>query len=433
MFDPPGRIRWRALALVVSVLLLVPTTGQSQGLQELFGFRPADPNAAQTTQTNDATPAPAATDGAPAAQENASQRRPRRAARSGEGKPARRSGGEAYKNGQGGSLGERTNSNTVAIISGDRGATSAAVADDLSAVLDSNDLRILPILGKGGAQNIRDVRFMKGVDLGITQSNLLGHFKRSNEIGPIDGEIVYLAKLFNEEMHIVVRTDGGPASLDELSGQRVSFGEAGSGTQMSAREVFGRLGVKPVEVNLDQAQALQELEAGRLAASVIVSGKPVSAVSKLTEHGFRLLPVRYAKELRDDYLPATLSTEDYPGLAGPAVDTVAVSTVLIAYNWPKGSDRYRRLEKFVAAFFPRVADLQAPPRHAKWRETNLAAVLPGWRRFGAAEEWLRRNRDKVADWRDYDGFFASGNGDAGASTDGRLFQEFLKWNRDRKN
>ena len=285
MLDPPDRIRWRALVVAVFVLLLVPTTGKSQGLQELFGLGRTNPNVVPATETNDATPA--ATDGAPAAQDNATQRRPRRAARAGEGKPARRSGGDAYKNGQGGSLGERANSNTVAIISGDRGATSAAVADDLSAVLDSDDLRVLPILGKGGAQNIRDVRFMKGVDLGITQSNLLGHFKRSNEIGPIDGEIVYLAKLFNEEMHVIVRADGGPASLDELSGQRVSFGEAGSGTQMTAREVFGRLGVKPIEVNFDQAQALQELEAGRLAASVIVSGKPVAAVSKLTEHGFR--------------------------------------------------------------------------------------------------------------------------------------------------
>jgi TRAP transporter TAXI family solute receptor len=430
MLDPLGRMRCRALVLAAAVLLVGASAGQSQGLQELFGFKPADPNAAQTTQANDATTSPAAADGTPAVQDNAAPRRQRRTARSGEGKQARRSSDETYKNGQGGSLGERTNRNTVAIISGDRGATSAAVADDLSAVLDSKDLRVLPILGKGGAQNIRDVRFMKGVDLGITQSNLLGYFKRSNEIGPIDGEIVYLAKLFNEEMHVVVRANGGPASLDQLSGQRVSFGEAGSGTQMTAREVFGQLGVKPVEINLDQAQALQELEAGRLAAAVIVSGKPVAAVSKLTGHGFKLLPVPYAKELRDDYLPATLTTEDYPDLAGPAVDTVAVSTVLIAYDWPKGSDRYRRLEKFVAAFFPRVADLQAPPRHAKWRETNLAAVLPGWRRFGAAEEWLRRNRDKVADWRDYEGFFAAGDG---APSDGRLLQEFRKWNRDRKN
>jgi TRAP-type uncharacterized transport system substrate-binding protein len=432
MLDPLGRIRWRALVLVLSVFLLAPSAGECQGLQELFGFGRKDPGAAPVTETNDATSPQAAADGAPTAQENTPQRRPRRAARSGEGKPVRRSRGDTYKNGQGGSLGERTNSNTVAIISGDRGATSAAVADDLAAVLDSDDLRILPILGKGGAQNIRDVRFMKGVDLGITQSNLLGHFKRSNEIGPIDGEIVYLAKLFNEEMHVVVRAEGGPAVLAELSGQHVNFGEAGSGTQVTARDLFGRLGIKPVEVNLDQARALQDVAAGRLAAAVIVSGKPVAAISKLGGHGLRLLPVPYAKELREDFLPATFTAEDYPGVADQTVDTVAVGTVLIAYNWPKGSDRYRRLEKFVGAFFPRVAELQAAPRHQKWRETNLAAVLPGWQRFAAAEEWLRKNRDKAVEWRDYNGFFAAGARGAGSGEEGRLFEEFLKWNRDRK-
>jgi TRAP transporter TAXI family solute receptor len=430
MLDPKGRVRGRALCLAVVVLVAAPSVGKAQGLQELLGFGRPDAGSASATQTNAATPS--ATDGAAAAQENTAQRRPRRAARAGSAKPTRRSAGDAFKDGQGGSLGERINANTIAVVTGDRDATSAAVANDLSAVLDGEDLRVLPILGKGGAQNIRDVRFMKGVDLGITQSNLLAHFKRSNEIGPIDGEIVYLAKLFNEEMHVVVRADGGPAALAELSGQRVNFGEAGSGTRVTARDLFGRLGIKPVEVNLDQAQALQDVAAGRLAAAVIVSGKPVAAISKLAGHGLRLLPVPYAKELREDFLPATLTAEDYPGVTDQTVDTVAVGTVLIAYNWPKGSDRYRRLEKFVAAFFPRVAELQASPRHQKWRETNLAAVLPGWRRFAAAEEWLRKSRDKAIEWRDYNGFFAAGASGAGSNEDGRLLEEFRKWNQDRK-
>ena len=48
------------------------------------------------------------------------------------------------------------------------------IAYDMSAVLDDGDeFRVLPVIGKGGGQNIKDVRFLKGVDLGITQSNLL--------------------------------------------------------------------------------------------------------------------------------------------------------------------------------------------------------------------------------------------------------------------
>ena len=107
-------------------------------------------------------------------------------------------------------LGERLNANTIAIVSGNPNATYLSIAYDLSAVLDDGDnFRVLPVVGKGGGQNIRDVRFLKGVDLGITQSVLLDEFRSSGEIGNIDDKIVYITKLFNEEMHLVVRADSG--------------------------------------------------------------------------------------------------------------------------------------------------------------------------------------------------------------------------------
>ncbi len=51
-----------------------------------------------------------------------------------------------------GSLGERLDATTVAIISGNPNATYPAIAYDLSDVLDDGDnFRILPVIGKGGA------------------------------------------------------------------------------------------------------------------------------------------------------------------------------------------------------------------------------------------------------------------------------------------
>jgi hypothetical protein len=80
------------------------------------------------------------------------------------------------------------------------------------------------------------------------------------------------------------------------------------------------------------------------------------------------------------------------GRKGESLDTVAVSAALIAYNWPKDSDRYRQIEASVELLFPRLAEFQKPPRDPTWREANLAAVLPGWSRFPAAAEWLKCNR-----------------------------------------
>ena len=73
-----------------------------------------------------------------------------------------------------GGIGARINSNTVSFVSGDISGTYLSTAYDLSAVLDDgDDLQILPIVGKGGSQTIRDVRFLRGVDLGITRSKLV--------------------------------------------------------------------------------------------------------------------------------------------------------------------------------------------------------------------------------------------------------------------
>jgi uncharacterized protein len=333
------------------------------------------------------------------------------------------------------SIGVLTNANTVYVVSGNLNGTYVSIAYDMSAVLDDgSDLRILPVIGKGGGQNIRDVRFLRGVDIGITQSNLLSLFRRTNEIGPIDDKVLYIARLFNEEMHLVVRAESGITAIEQLAGKTVNFSDVGSGTQLSTRDVFGRLGIKVTEVNMGQNDAFEALKSGQIAASVLIAGKPTGSTAKLkAADGFRILPVAFHKALQDDYLPATLTHDDYPNLieAGRSVDTLAVGAVLIAYNWAPKTDRYRRIAKFIDAFFPRIAEFQKPPRHPKWREANLSATVPGWKRFPAAEEWLQRNRETPPSRQKFEQFVAGKAASATITPEQRerLFQEFLTWSR----
>ncbi len=338
-----------------------------------------------------------------------------------------------------GALGERVNANTVTIVSGGPDGTYLSVAHDLSAVLDDGEeFRVLPLVGKGGGQNIRDVRFLKGVDLGITQANLLSAFRRSNEIGNLDGRIVYIAKLFGEEMHIAVRADSGIRSIEQLAGKTVNLGGVDSGTQLSARDVFGRLNIKVEEVNLAQADAVEKLKSSQIAASVLVSGKPAAPMTKLAaEQGLRFLPIPFAKALQDDYLPGVLTSEDYPGMVrvGEDVETISVAAVLIAYNWPKGSEPYRRLEEFVGRFFSKLDAFTQSSRHPKWREANFAAPLAGWTRFQPAEDWLARNRQALTARRQFNEFLSSrlGAGAPGSEEEReRLFNDFVKWSQERE-
>jgi TRAP transporter TAXI family solute receptor len=340
-----------------------------------------------------------------------------------------------------GSLGAQINSNTIAVVSGNINAAWLTIAYDLSAVLDNgNDFRVLPVIGKGGAQNVRDVRFLKGVDLGITVGPVLTRFRGSGELGNIDDKIVYITKLFNQEMHVVVRSESGITTLEGLRGKKVNFSDVGSATQVSARDIFKRLGIQVEEINVGQGDAIVKLRKGEIAATLLSNAKPAPVISRLrSADGFRILPVPYSKELHQDLFPATIAHEDYPNLIpqGQSIETIAYGSMIIAYNWPKGSERHRRIAMFVDRFFSNFAHFQKPPRHPKWREVNLAAQIPGWKRHDAAEEWLANHREQqrtaAVQRNGFDRFLAS-QASAGGKVKTlsvrdreRLFQDFLKW------
>jgi TRAP-type uncharacterized transport system substrate-binding protein len=341
---------------------------------------------------------------------------------------------------------EQPNQNVIGLISGSPNSddTYLQMAYDLADVLnDGDNLRILPIAGIGGPRNIRDVRYVRGVDIGLTQTNILNNFRRSNErLGASDDKIVYIAKLFNEEIHLVARPD--ITSIAQLKGLKVNLDARGSGTSYSMRDLFNKLGIDVQEVSLSQVDAIEKVKSGEIAATALIAGKPARSMSKLGgQDGLHLVSIPYPKELQDDYLPATLTHDDYPELvpARETVNTVAVSAVLIAYNWPKTNlDRYQRVQRFVEAFFPKIAELQKPSRHVKWREVNLQATLPGWKRFDAAQAWLDQhngpdaNSDPSAAAAPAAGSATStGTRSAGGAgqplppKNSELYGEFLRW------
>jgi TRAP-type uncharacterized transport system substrate-binding protein len=341
---------------------------------------------------------------------------------------------------------EQPNVNTIGLISGSPNSddTYLQMAYDLADVLnDGDNLRILPIAGVGGPRNIRDVRYLKGIDIGLTQTSILNNFRRSNErMGQTENKIVYIAKLFNEEVHLVARSN--ITSVTQLKGLKVNLDARGSGTSYSMRDIFKALGIEIEEVSMSQTEAFEKLKSGEIAATILIAGKPVRSMAKLGRaDGLHLVPIPYSQPLIADYLPTVLTHDDYPDIipAGQSVDTIAVGAVLIAYNWPKTNvDRYRRVQRFVEAFFPKIGEFQNPPRHPKWREVNIAATLPGWTRFDAAQAWLdakglEAQAEKRLDLRQPVATGEARRADALVDPswrDSPLFQEFLRWRQTRQ-
>jgi TRAP transporter TAXI family solute receptor len=335
----------------------------------------------------------------------------------------------------------RMNENVVTIMAGSPSGTDLAIVQDIAAVLDDGDkLRVLPMVGKGPEQNIKDVMFLRGVDMGITQANVLKHFAKTGELGSnLKGQIAYVAKLFNEEFHILVRSDVN--DIQELKGKIVNFGAEGSGTQITGGLIFAALGIEAQEVHLSDADAIQKLKDGDIDATIAVTGKPAPVLASLEESsGLKLLAVPYAKGLEDEYYPATFTHDDYPALVpvGGRVDTMSVCAVLVSFNWNTDSVRYAKIAKFVDRFFANFDSFLKSPRHPKWREVNFAATLEGWQRSPLAQSWIDRAKAATTDSASrghFDAFLAqaSGTRDAPISDAERaeLFRAFIQWNKGR--
>ena len=307
---------------------------------------------------------------------------------------------------------ENINKGTVGIISGGINGTYLRIATDLASVLDDgDDLRVLPIMGKGSVQNIDDILYLKGIDVGIVQSDVLAFVKRAGRHPTIDSRIHYITKLYNEEFHLLANK--AVENIADLAGKKVNFGVEGSGTYMTASIVFETLGIDAQPVSFDQGLALEKVKTGEIAALVYVAGKPTQLFKDVApEDPVHFLPVPLTGKILQNYYPARLSHEDYPQLipAGQQRKTLAVGAVMAVYNWPEGHLRHRKVSRFIEAFLTRFGEFQEPPRHRKWQEVSLTAEVPGWQRYKPARDWLRQNA----------------TADAGAKDLKADFEEFLR-------
>ncbi|MGA8799770.1 MAG: TAXI family TRAP transporter solute-binding subunit [Pseudolabrys sp.] len=340
---------------------------------------------------------------------------------------------------QGGSdavIKQRKNAWTVGIAGGLIDGTYMRIADELGKVLDDGDnLRVLPMVSYGAASNLDDLLYLRGVDLAVTQSDVFEYFRTERKTSNLQNRVHFMLRLPIAELHILAKTD--IRSVEDLRGKRVNFGPAGSGSSLTGTIVFQRLGVQVEQVLIDQQSALQKLQSGEVAALVRVVGKPVDFFTKIPSNsGLHLIPIPFTSTFADYYTAGEFEAKDYPLLVaeGGKVDTIAVPAVLAVFNWSKGSDRYRRIERLAERLFSHWDQFLVAPRHPKWRDVNLSATVPGWTRHTIAEQMLARFYGPSASAqndtsRDFQAFMdRPGSGVPQNETDREvLFRGFLQW------
>ena len=302
----------------------------------------------------------------------------------------------------------QANDIAVTVIVSGLSCTCARFTEDIRNVVNDlgpDGVRVLPILGVGGLQNANDVLFLKNVDMAVVDEDNLRLLKKKDPVlyADIEQRIQYITKLYNSEFQVLARND--IRSYDDLRGKKVNFNLKDSQTEVTADTVFNALDIQTQRSYYDNDEALKRLISGEISAMIILTGAPQAMLAKVKkEDGVHFLPLDQESlpnhklgELFAAYLPADLTHEHYPNLIaeGATVPTIANRALLVAYTWPENSPRYKRVAKFIDAFFSKIDQFNNPSRHPKWREVNLAAEMPGWVRLKPAAEWLTSHQNQA--------------------------------------
>jgi TRAP-type uncharacterized transport system substrate-binding protein len=285
---------------------------------------------------------------------------------------------------------ETINAWTVGLAGGLLEGAPIRFAAEMARVVDDGDnLHVLPVVTRGPTENVNSLLYLRGIDAAIINSDSLDEYK--NQVPDVQQKIAYVLNLFPSELHIFVRPE--IESLADLAGKKVNFNTLGTAAAYSGPLIFSRLGLDVEKTFIPHQIALEQMRKGEggMAAVVFITSKPVDAfVRGRFEPGFKFLPVPFNDKLEDYYLPSTLDAADYPNLIkqGEHVETIAVPTALVAFNWPANSNRYKRVARFIEHLFSRLDKLQGPGFDPKWKSINLVASVPGLARFSAAQAWL---------------------------------------------
>ncbi|CCD98378.1 TAXI family TRAP transporter solute-binding subunit [Bradyrhizobium sp. STM 3809] len=337
----------------------------------------------------------------------------------------------------------RMNQWTVGLAAGLPDGGFVRFASEMARTMDDGDnMRLIPMVTRGTTSNIADLLYLRGVDVAITYADAFDFYAKQAGLSNINDRIRYVLRFFISDVHIYARD--GIKTLQDLKGQKVAVGTAGVAAAHTGPLIFRRLGIDIEPVAVGGPVALEKLHKGEIAAMVYVASKPGELFAgKKADPGFHFVPVPYTQQFSDFYYPTSIKAETYPGLVAPdaSIETIAVPSVLAVYNWKPGSDRADRVNRFVDTLFANLARLQQPPFHPGWKDLNLEAQVPGWRRYPYVDTVLERMKKEagvalppaatgsLSQQERFDAFLASQARAPSKAEKDELYRSFLEWSR----
>ncbi|RZQ59953.1 TAXI family TRAP transporter solute-binding subunit [Amycolatopsis suaedae] len=204
-------------------------------------------------------------------------------------------------------------------------------------------------------------------------------------------ELLALARIHDDYLHVVVRADSGITTLDGLRGRTVAIGAAESGVAVIAQQLLGVVGLDaPGSLtvrHIELGESLDALRHGQIDALFWSGGLPTGAITALANQvPLRLVDIGAAmsamRSANPAYRSATIPRSTYPQAGGP-VTTLAVPNFLVVPA-TMGADLAEALTRGLFAARPELAKVNPAALSIDARpaiETTPMPLHPGALRY----------------------------------------------------
>ncbi|MGO3023272.1 MAG: TAXI family TRAP transporter solute-binding subunit [Brevibacterium sp.] len=188
--------------------------------------------------------------------------------------------------GGGGGGGETTDDLTLG--TGGTSGTYYPLGGELASIFEDNvdGVTVNYVESGASAENLGKI-YQGEWQLGFTQSDT-ANTAVNGELEDLDGtkidNVGWLASLYPEAAHIIVREDSGIESVDDLKGKKIAVGDAGSGTRAISDAILDAAGIGESDYTpeiTDFGASTDMLADKQIDATIFVVGTPVAGLTQL--------------------------------------------------------------------------------------------------------------------------------------------------------
>ncbi len=279
---------------------------------------------------------------------------------------------------------------SLQVYTGSKIGTYHNLAKDMEQALRYSETDVRVMESNGSLDNIQQIQTSEAPAVGIVQSDVLGFLKRSSSerYSTLSNQIRMVLPLYKEEVHIIANKS--IRSIYDLHGKRVVVGPKGSGSWLTAMNMFSMLDIKPSELRRKPPEeGVIEVLKHTSDAMIYVAGKPVRLfrnVEQLEKNdkfasmldNVHFVPIQ-ADALLREYAPSVITASDY-NYVSVDVPTIAVTAMLISHDDDfanRDPDTCLVMEYFANNLRAEYASMRQDG-HPKWQEVDFDAELGSW-------------------------------------------------------